>query len=81
MVTLFIWATIVVLSFLMLIFYLVPAILAFRLHHRHRWAIMALNLSTGWTGVGWFAAFIWADNVSPNKVSADVSFRSLTELI
>lgn len=40
--------------------YFRPAIVAFRLRHPRRWAILLLTLLTGWTTIGWIAALIWA---------------------
>lgn len=43
----------------LLVIYLVPAILADKIHHPQRGRILALNLGLGWTGVGWIAAALW----------------------
>jgi ABC-type transport system involved in cytochrome c biogenesis permease component len=37
-----------------------PSIVAFARHHSSKWWVFALNLLTGWTGIGWVAALIWA---------------------
>jgi len=39
---------------------LLPAIIAFSKGHRHRWAILVLDVSLGWTGLGYIGALIWA---------------------
>lgn len=42
------------------IVYLLPAEIAQRRKH-HSWrAIFALNLLTGWTGLGWILALVWS---------------------
>lgn len=35
-------------------------------HHPYLWVIILLNITTFWSGVGWFVALIWA--CSPGKV-------------
>jgi hypothetical protein len=46
--------------FLSFLFYIIPALVAWdRRHPDVRW-IWALTLLLGWTGIGWFAALIWA---------------------
>lgn len=40
--------------------YGIPSIVAFVTSHRHRWAIFALNVFTGWTFIGWVAALVWS---------------------
>ena len=53
-------------SELILIFLLVlaafhlPLVIAFRRRHPQRFAIAALNLLLGFTGIGWCLAFVWA---------------------
>jgi hypothetical protein len=40
--------------------YFIPAIVAFARGHHNKWAILALDLLTGWTAIGWVAALVWA---------------------
>lgn len=48
-------------DFLPLVFiYFIPAIIALSREHRSGWAIFALNLLTGWTGLGWIISIVWA---------------------
>ena len=55
----------VMLSF-MLSLYMVPTIIAlFRGHSRRGW-IALLNFTSGWTGIGWIVALVWA--VSTERV-------------
>lgn len=42
------------------VLYVVPAIVAFRRGHPNRWAILAVNVFMGATGIGWAAALMWA---------------------
>jgi hypothetical protein len=39
---------------------LLPTLIAFRRGHEHQVAITFLNLLTGWTGIGWIVALVWA---------------------
>ena len=40
--------------------YLIPAFMAHAQPHPRERSIILLNLLTGWTGIGWLAALIWA---------------------
>ena len=40
--------------------YFIPTIIAATRHHRSVLAIGVINLSLGWTVIGWFWALIWA---------------------
>ena len=40
--------------------YFTPTIVAAMLGKRHTRTIFIVNLSLGWTGVGWIVALIWA---------------------
>jgi hypothetical protein len=40
--------------------YVMPSIIAFSRLHPRRWAILAINLLLGISGIGWGIAFIWA---------------------
>lgn len=50
----------IVLLILMLTFYLVPTIVAYRRKHHYRHVILALNVIGGITGIGWAVAMVWA---------------------
>lgn len=50
----------VVLLILMVTFYLMPTIVAYRREHHYRHVIAALNVIGGVTGIGWAVAFVWA---------------------
>jgi hypothetical protein len=39
---------------------LLPTLIALRREHEHQVAITFLNLLTGWTGIGWIVALVWA---------------------
>jgi len=41
--------------------YMLPTVVAFNRRHRHRQAIMILNLLSAWTAFGWIAALVWAN--------------------
>lgn len=50
--------------------YFVPSIVAFARHHHNAWPIFAVNLVTGWTGIGWVAALVWSlTNPSPSPAA------------
>ena len=42
--------------------YFIPVIIAFVRKHKNVLAISILNLTTGWTFVGWLAALLWSLN-------------------
>ena len=48
------------LLFLVLVFYLVPWVVAEAREHRDATRILCFNLLLGWTGLGWLAAWLWA---------------------
>lgn len=52
--------TAVLVTLLFWAIYLLPAIIAFRRHHRSKWGITALNLLLGWTFFGWAGALAWS---------------------
>ena len=43
-----------------IVLYVIPSIVAFRRRHPNRYAIMAINLALGGTGIGWIGALVWA---------------------
>ena len=45
---------------LLMIFYLLPFVLALQRGHPSILAVFALNLLLGWTLIGWIVALIWA---------------------
>jgi type VI protein secretion system component VasK len=55
---------------LLLALYLIPAILSYSLGSEHTKWILILNLTLGWTVLGWLAALIWAA-MSGNDESFD----------
>ena len=44
----------------LLALYFVPSIVGFARSHHNKWAIFALNLLLGWTGLGWIGALVWS---------------------
>jgi hypothetical protein len=40
--------------------YFAPSLIANYRGKRNRWAIFALNLCLGWTGLGWVVALVWS---------------------
>ncbi len=49
-----------------------PTIVAFVRKHSQKWLVFLLNLLTGWTGIGWIAALVWA--IAGKSVAKDESF-------
>lgn len=48
-------------GFLVLVpLFLLPTIIAFRRHHPNRFAILAINVALGATGIGWIGSLVWA---------------------
>jgi len=47
-------------TFLLVILYMVPAIVAAARKKRNAGAICVLNLVLGWTVIGWCVALVWA---------------------
>ena len=47
-------------SALLILFYLLPAFLAFDQRHRRRVLIGVLNVLLGWTIIGWIGVLLWA---------------------
>ncbi len=43
-----------------LVVYFIPVIVASNRDHRHKDAILALNIVSGWTVIGWVASLVWA---------------------
>lgn len=50
--------------------YMIPTWIAMSRAHQSWGAILALNLLTGWTGLGWIASLVWSLTHVPKK-SAD----------
>ena len=48
------------LLFVLLILYLLPFTIAAGRAHPHLHALLAANLLTGWTGIGWIVTLLWA---------------------
>ncbi len=40
--------------------YFLPTIIATNKHKKNAMAIFAINFFFGWSGLGWFGAFVWA---------------------
>jgi hypothetical protein len=45
---------------LLLAFYWLPTVIAFRRGHPNCWPVAVVNLFTGWTGIGWVVALVWS---------------------
>lgn len=54
-------------------FYFIPTIRAYQIKHRQKTPIFLINLTLGWTLIGWLIALIWSfsaqDNPKPSSVS------------
>jgi len=49
-------------------FYFLPAIIAAARHTHNTTGILVLNIFLGWTGIGWFVAFLMALCSAPDYV-------------
>ncbi|SBW05870.1 hypothetical protein KL86APRO_12036 [uncultured Alphaproteobacteria bacterium] len=45
---------------LILAAYFLPALIGYARHHLNAHAIAVLNITLGWTALGWIAALVWA---------------------
>lgn len=72
--------TLVAWIILLLVLYLTPVILAYSLGSTHGKEILILNITLGWTILGWLAALIWAiasgNGGSFDDISGDESPRA-----
>ena len=53
-----------------IVVYFIPLIIGFVRKHHQRFAILALNLLLGWTGIGWIVALIWSLTAKPPSVAS-----------
>ena len=65
-----IWHWIIVIVILPISF--APTIVAFARKHDQKWLVLVLNLVTGWTGIGWIAALIWAIVGKPKQPAEEL---------
>jgi hypothetical protein len=47
---------------LLCVAYFIPTYIAFKRRHPNRWAILAINVALGGTGIAWLGALVWACN-------------------
>ena len=61
--------------------YFVPTLIAYSRRHRKRGAILALNLLTGWTAIGWAIAAVWSStpNVESRRAKATYAMEKYAE--
>ena len=57
--------------FFIVIFYFVPTIVAHHRKHPKRTLIRVINLTTGWTVIGYLIALIWAYSYDPDDNTAE----------
>jgi hypothetical protein len=48
------------LGLLIILIYFIPTLVAFHRDHAYRFVITVINICTGWTGIGYLAALLWA---------------------
>jgi len=53
---------------LLVALYVLPALIAWRRHHDNASAILAFNILTGWTGLGWLVA-LYLSLATPAHIS------------
>jgi hypothetical protein len=56
--------------------YLAPFLIAFERRHRFLWTIGVINLTTGWTILGWLAALLWAVNKDVRNLLDELPART-----
>lgn len=56
-----------------IVLYFVPTIIAVRRRHRSTGGIVALNILTGWTLIGWVAALVWSLSSAQQVVAQQVA--------
>lgn len=54
------FVTMTILMAVLLAIYLIPLIVAFVRQHPNRWAIAAINIALGGTGIAWLGSLVWA---------------------
>ena len=65
---------------LTLAIYFIPSIVAMVNDHKNVAGIIILNLLTGWTGIGWVGALIWAVvNAKQPEVVVHVVYKDQQE--
>ena len=52
------------------IIYFIPTIRAYRVKHRQKDPIFLINLTLGWSIIGWLVALIWSFSAQDTKASA-----------
>ena len=57
-------STVAILFVVLVLSYVVPSVIAYFRRHRRRRTILALNLLTGWTAIGWVVCAVWCS--TPN---------------
>lgn len=46
--------------FILIALYLIPAVVAWKVNHKNKAAVILLNIFLGWTVIGWVGALVWA---------------------
>ncbi len=58
-------------SVVLILCYLLPTVIAYSRHHRHRKAILFTNVLMGWTVIGWVITAIWSSTSNVQAVVAE----------
>ena len=61
----------VTILFLVIVFYLLPSVIASTRKTGHQSAIFFINMLFGWTVLGWIAALIWAVVEKPQLAASE----------
>jgi hypothetical protein len=61
----------VAILFLIVVFYLLPCVIASTRKTGHQGAIFFVNMIFGWTVLGWIAALIWAVVEKPGLATSE----------
>ncbi len=58
-------------AFIAFIVYFIPFVIAYIRRHENLWIIGLLNLTVGWTFLGWLASLLWALNSDIKEIEND----------
>ena len=69
-----------VFSLLLFFIYFLPAIVAFDRKHNNTVPIVLVNIFTGWTGIGWLVALIWAFSDNTKLLQTKVAIEQAEKI-
>jgi hypothetical protein len=66
---------------LLLLLYVLPTLISFGRGHPSRFAILVLNLTLGFTGLGWIACLVWSLLNIPSKANTGITNQTAIPLM